>query len=224
MNTNDLDFNHLVNNLERITSNNSIFNNDSGKKAFQATYQGEFKDWLETLLPNTRIIIEPKIIGSNICIKYVNGKLEKVIDQNSHEITKRIKHIKNIPKCLPIKKRIEISGVLYHSQHENFERTLDTKKVDTEIKRPNFCAFQIFHCNINHFQALKELKKLNFEIPQTQFTNFTSDIEIYRRCWRDGQLFQNYPTKGMILKVNSRKLQKLLGENNQLANWSYSIN
>ena len=228
MNTNDLDFNHLVNNLERITSNNSIFNNDSGKKAFQATYQGEFKDWLETLLPNTRIIIEPNIIGSSIGIQYLNGKLNKVINKNSFEITNRIKHIKSIPKYLPINNRIEINGVLYHDQNVNKMRKLlgllETKKADKEIKTIHFCAFQIFNCNINHFQALKELKNLNFEVPQTQFTNFTSDVEIYRQCWREGKIFQNYPTKGIVLKVNSRKLQKLLGENNLLANWAYSIN
>ena len=224
MKTIDVKFTHLVNNLERITQNNSIFNNESGQKAFQSTYQGEYKDWLETLLPNTRIIIEPKIIGSSIGINYVNGQLNKVINQNSFEITKRVQHIKSIPKCLPINNRIEISGILYLDQNKNKKSILVTKKVETKIKKINFCAFQILNCKINHFQALKELKKLSFEVPQTQFTNFTSDIEIYRQCWKEGRLFQSYPTRGMILKVNSRKLQKLLGENNLLANWAYSIN
>ena len=224
MKTIDVKFTHLVNNLERITQNNSIFNNKSGQKAFQSTYQGEYKDWLETLLPNTRIIIEPKIIGSSIGINYVNGQLNKVINQNSFEITKRVQHIKSIPKCLPINNRIEISGILYLDQNKNKKSILKTKKVETKIKKINFCAFQILNCRINHFQALKELKKLSFEVPQTQFTNFTSDIEIYRQCWKEGRLFQIYPTRGLILKVNSRKLQKLLGENNLLANWAYSIN
>ena len=221
-------FTHLVNNLERISPNNSIFNNKSCQKAFQTDNQGDFNDWLETFLPNTRLIIEPKIIGSGIGLQYANGKLTKVINQNSVEITKRVEHLKSIPKYLPIKNRIEISGVLYHDQHVNKRKNLiephESKKANIEIKSLTFCAFHIFHCKINHFQTLKELKNLNFEIPQTQFTNFTSDVKVYLQCWREGKLFQSYPTNGIVLKVNSRKLQKRLVENSILKNWVYSIN
>ena len=67
-------------------------------------------------------------------------------------------------------------------------------------------------------------KHLNFEIPQTQFTNFISDFEIYLQCWKEGKLFTSYPTNGLVLKINSRKLQKYLGENNLSIPWAYSIN
>ena len=78
--------------------------------------------------------------------------------------------------------------------------------------RLRFCAFQIFHCKINQFQAHQELKNLNFEIPQTQFTKFISDTQINHQCWKEGKLFKTYPTNGIILKINSRKLQKYLGK------------
>ncbi len=89
---------------------------------------------------------------------------------------------------------------------------------------PNFCAFQIFNCKLNQCQVLQELKNLNFEIPDNQYTNFVSDIEIYRQCWKDGKLFRNYPNNGIVMKINSRKLQKLLGQNNISINWAYTIN
>ncbi len=228
MNKIEVKFKHLVNNLERVSPNNSIFYNESGKKAFQASTKGDLNDWLKILLPNTRVIIEPIITGSSIGLQYINGRLNKAINENSFDITNEVKNIKSIPKCLPINNRLEISGVLYHDKHvtkkSNILELFKTETADAEIKSLNFCAFNIFHCKINHFQALKELKKLNFEIPQTQFTNFTSDIEIYRQCWREGKLFQSYPTKGIVLKINSKKLQKLLGENNLLSNWSCVIN
>ena len=100
----------------------------------------------------------------------------------------------------------------------------DIQNFISQSKRLKFCAFQICQCNINHFQSLQELKHLNFEIPQTQFTNFISDIEIYLQCWREGKLFTSYPTNGLVLKINSRKLQKYLGENNLSIPWAYAIN
>ena len=220
--------NHLIRNLERISPENSIFNYKSGRKAFLSLGQGNIREWLETFLPNTRIIIEPKIIGSIIGIQYINGELNKAINKNSQDITEIVRSLKNIPKSLPIKNRIEIQGVLYDDKNlptrKNETEFIENENLKSQSRRVKFCAFQIFHCNINHFQSLQELKHLNFEIPETQFTNFISDIEIYLQCWREGKLFTSYPTNGLVLKINSRKLQKYLGENNLSIPLAYTIN
>ena len=228
MNIEKSKFEHLIKNLDRIPLQNSIFNFESGRKAFLKLGHGNPREWLEDLLPNTRLILEPKIIGSIIGIQYINGSLNKGINVNSGDITEVINTISTIPKKIAIKKRIEIQGVLYDKEKKKFDKNkrkifLITQNTQNEINRLNFCAFHIFHCKINHFQALKELKKLCFEIPDTQFTNFISDIEIYRQYWIEGMLFQNYPTSGIVLKINSRKLQKYLGENNLSINWAYAI-
>ena len=134
---------------------------------------------------------------------------------------------KNIPKSVPIKNRKNTNGSIHgwtNSYKNNENEFIDIQNYKAKIKRLRFCALQIFHCNINHFQSLKELKKLKFEIPQTEFTSFVSDIEIYLQCWKEGKLFKNYPTSGIVLKINSRKLQKSLGENNLAIHWAYAIN
>ena len=220
--------NHLIRNLERISPENSIFNYKSGSKAFVSLGQGNIREWLEIFLPNTRIILEPKIIGSIIGIQYINGELNKAINKNNLDITESVRSLKNIPKTLPFKNKIEIQGVLYDfkttSNKKNQTDFIEIQNFKSQPKRLKFSAFQICHCNINHYQSLQELKNLNFEIPQTQFTNFISDIEIYLQCWREGKLFTSYPTNGLVLKINSRKLQKHLGENNLSIHWAYAIN
>tara|TARA_Y100001968_G_scaffold12787_1_gene10589 strand:+ start:472 stop:792 length:321 start_codon:yes stop_codon:yes gene_type:complete len=97
---------HLTRNLERISPENSIFNYESGRKAFLSLKQGNIQEWLETLLPNTRIILEPKIIGLGIGIQYINGKLNKAVNENSQDITEMLMTLKNIPKSIPIKHRL----------------------------------------------------------------------------------------------------------------------
>ena len=173
-------FDHLIRNLERISPENSIFNYKSGSKAFVSLVQGNIHEWLEKFLPNTRIIIEPKIIGSIIGIQYINGKLNKVINKNSQDITESLGSLKIIPQSLPIKNRIEIQGILFDykttSNKKNQTDFIEIQDFKSQSKRLIFCAFKIFHCNINHYQSLQELKHLSFEIPQTQFTNFISDI------------------------------------------------
>ena len=106
---------HLIRNLERISPENSIFHYKSGRKAFLSLGQGNIKDSLEALLPNTRITLEPKIIGAGIGIQYINGELNKAINENSDDITASVRSLKSIPKSIPIKNRLEIQGVLYLS-------------------------------------------------------------------------------------------------------------
>ena len=218
---------HLIKNLERISEENSIFSNKSGMNAFLSLDQGNISEWFKIILPNTRIIIEPKIIGSAISIQYINGKLEKSINEYCEDITESIKNLKNIPKFLPIQNRIEIGGVLYDAKNkstkDNRNEFSNINNSKTQLNSTRFCAFQIFHCNINHFESLQELKHLDFEIPQTQSTKIISEIEIYLQCWKEGTLFKRYPTSGLVLKINSRKFQKYLEVNNLSIHWAYSI-
>ena len=221
-------YEHLINNLVRTSYKESIFNYESGRKAFLSLGKGNVHKWLRALLPNTRLILEPKIIGSSIALQYLNGKINKVINDDSRDITDKVYSISSVPKRIPVKKRIEIRGVLYNNETISDKKTqktlIEIKNVSPELKEYNFCAFQIFDCKINQFNALQQLKKLNFEIPETYFTNFISDFEIYHHCWKEGKLFESYPTNGIVLKINSTKLQKNLGENNLSINWAYAIN
>ena len=228
MNVDKRNFEHLLNNIERKSFKDSIFKYNAGRKAFLSLGKKNIHEWLEKLLPNTRIILEPKIIGSSLGIQYINGELHKAIDEKSKDITKEIQLLKSIPKIIPVKNRIEIRGVLYKKNKMSYKNKkkifLDNQKTSSNGNEIRFCAFNIFHCNINQFQTLQELKKLGFEIPESHFTNFTSDIEIYRQCWKEGKLFQGYPTSGIVMKINSKKLQKHLGENNLSIHWAYAIN
>ena len=220
-------FDHLRRNLERISSDNSIFNYNSRRKAFLSPRKEDFREWLDTLLPNTRLILEPKIIGSSIIIQYDEGKIKKAINKNIEDMTEKIFTLRNIPKRIPLTKRIEIQGVIYDVENSSLKNDINKnwriKHLSQKLENLRFCAYQIFHCKINHFQSLQELKNLNFEIPQTEFTNYISDIEIYHKCWKEGKLFNKYPSNGIVLKINSRKFQKYLGDNNISLNWAYTI-
>ena len=221
------EFDKLIRNLERISKKESILNSKIGEKAFLSLGKGNFHEWLKKLLPNTRLIIEPKIIGIGLAIHYDNGKLKKVITKNSNDLTKQSKLIRKIPKDICIKQRIEILGQLYtpkvkitDSKSFGDYQTIETSNIKKEKR---FCAFRILNCKLNHFQAIKELEKLNFEIPETEVTNNITDVHLFQNYWKKGLIFKDYPTSGIVLKINSKKLQKHLGKNNVSINWAYSV-
>ena len=86
-----------------------------------------------------------------------------------------------------------------------------------------FCSFQILNGELNYYSSLEVLKKLGFEIPAAEHTN-PAGIEMYRQFWKEGKLFSNYPTDGIVLTVNSRKLQKQLeNKYSTCPEWQYAI-
>jgi len=113
MNIYNENFQHLINNLENVESKDSISNYERGTKSLLSLVHEKVNEWLETLLPNTRLILEPKIIGINIGIQYIDGKLTKIINKNSEDITEEANTLNIFPTKSHIENRIEIEGVIY---------------------------------------------------------------------------------------------------------------
>jgi len=88
----------------------------------------------------------------------------------------------------------------------------------------SFCCFQILNGRLNQYETLNYLKKCGFSTPDSYFTNHTSEIQIYKKNWLERKIFAKYPTNGIVIKINSRKLQllreKSLSQNNE---WQYAI-
>tara|TARA_B100000965_G_C19487016_1_gene711262 strand:- start:337 stop:756 length:420 start_codon:yes stop_codon:yes gene_type:complete len=114
-------FYHLINNLERTSLDDSIFNYEFGRRALLSLGKGNIRKWIDSLLPNTRLIIEPMINGSSIGIQYLNGRINKIISKDSKDLTKEISSLKSIPQTIPIKKRIAIRGVLFEEKIRSIE-------------------------------------------------------------------------------------------------------
>ena len=221
----DQQFDHLLTNLRRVDPDNAIF---KGSQLLRLA-NGNYKKWLQdTILPDTRLIIEPKIDGCAIALSYEKGALKKAISRKGTDKTETLRTIQNIPSTLPIDQDIQIRGELYGpglepARSQRLAAGHLRKKVPTG-EGLAFCAFQILNSDLNHSIQLLELEKLGFEIPESEFTKFsTSEVELYRKLWLQGKLFNNYPTDGIVIKVNSRKLQKQLGESSVAPNWAYAV-
>ena len=88
----DEQFDHLEKNLLRVNPKSDYFTN---KKALPlpSLPKDRIEEFIEGLLPDTRLIIEPKIDGCAIAIQYINGELVKAIARKGGDVTNKIKDI-----------------------------------------------------------------------------------------------------------------------------------
>ena len=202
--------------------------NQKNNKLLPKLAKENYKEFLESLLTKTRLSIQPKIDGCAIAIRYIDGKFNKAITKKGFDVSSKIKQIKNVPDCIPIKRDFQIRGELYAtnqvagiSQRITRKYLNDKKGIGESLR---FCCFQILNGRLNQYETLNYLKKCGFITPHSYFTNFTSQVELFRKRWLDGKIFSKYPTDGIVIKINSRKLQLLRETNFSKYNeWQYAI-
>ena len=105
----DKEFDQLENNLRRIDPKNDCLNQ---KLVLPSLDNGQPDEFLENLLPDTRLIITPKIYGVAIAQQYKNGCLIKAISRKGKDITDALRTVKNIPHNIPTNATLHVRGEL----------------------------------------------------------------------------------------------------------------
>ena len=87
--------------------------NQKNNKLLPKLAKENYKEFLKSLLTKTRLSIQPKIDGCAIAIRYIDGNFNKAITKKGLDVSSKIKQIKNVPDCIPIKRDFQIRGELY---------------------------------------------------------------------------------------------------------------
>jgi len=74
----------------------------------------QISEFIEGLLPDTRLIIEPKIDGCAIALQYQNGILEKCITRKGLDVTNKIKDIPDVPSTVKVQGLFKVRGELFN--------------------------------------------------------------------------------------------------------------
>jgi len=137
--------------------------------------------------------------------------LEKSINKVGRDVTNKIIKIQDIPKQLAISSLFQVRGVLFTPKRPSkFSKKTASgflRAKEGIRKDLSFCSFQILNTRLNQSEAKKFLKKLGFSTTHDIYCNFTSQVQLLRKKWANSELFTNYPTDGIVVKINSRKLQ-----------------
>ena len=207
----DKQFDHLEKNLLRIDPTCNYFNKKN-KLFLPSLPKDETKQFLEGLLPDTRLLIEPKIDGCAIAIKYKDGKFDSAISRKGINVSRKIEQVQDVPKEINIRSSFVVRGELFAKQEgQSYSQRIASGYLRSGDYQPNpkisFCSFQIINTRTNEYESLIYCRELGFTIPKFVKANRTSQVELYRQAWLNGKLFNEYPTDGIVVKINSRKLQ-----------------
>ena len=188
-----------------------------------------FAEWYSYLPKNTPVIVEPKIDGCAMAVRYVDGILVKAWTRKGVDKTYCMRMIEDLPKHILARGTVEIRGELY-GRGLIPARSQRLAAGHLRKKQPSgmglsFCAFQIFDGKGTEISNLTQLVKWDFKVcGHVKVTkDVVSKVKQLHSRWQDSLIFSEYPTDGIVVKVLDKDLQEEIGRTSIAPSWATAI-
>ena len=188
-----------------------------------------FSSWWAKLPEGSTIVVQPKIEGCAIGLRYKYGQLVDAYSRVDSEIIENIRNINAIPLSIDdsLKVEVELEGILY-SPYINSKISIDELLSNSISKENNysslfFLAFQIFSSDCDELSDLTQLQNWGFEVPVTLRTDDPRQVKRWHSQWIKKELFSNLPTNGIVAKCNSSLTKNSLGVSHTSPNWALAL-
>jgi len=226
----DKQFDQLENRLREIDPQNSYFQQ---KMKLLSLDNYCFSEWWAEKARNETMIVQPKFDGCALGLRYQSGTLVAAFTRSGKDVTEAARTICNLPVELPedgiavSEEPLEIRGELYAP---NLSRTKSQALAAGHLRRKNptgaglsFVAYEILGSTANEIDDIKKLESWFFEVAPTNRTADPKQVKRWHKEWLAGELFENIPTDGIVVKVASGATKQKLGVNSVCPNWSIAM-
>tara|TARA_B100000965_G_scaffold69968_1_gene55184 strand:- start:216 stop:830 length:615 start_codon:yes stop_codon:yes gene_type:complete len=192
-----------------------------------------FSEWWAKSAKGETMIVQPKFDGCAIGLSYQSGTLVAAFTRSGKDVTEASRCICNLPLELPedgiavSEDPVEIRGELYAP---NLSRTKSKALAAGHLRKKNptgaglsFVAYEILGSTNDEIEDIKCLESWFFEIPPTNRTADPKQVMRWHKEWIAGELYENLPTDGLVVKINSGNTKKSLGVNLKCPNWAIAM-
>ena len=207
-----------------------------------------FCEKIEKEIGRTDYVCELKMDGLAVSLIYKNGKFISGATRGDgrvgEDITNNVKTIKSLPLTLKENINLEVRGEIYmdfstfNKLNEERERQYlplfqnprnaaagSIRQLDSSITKSRNLSMLLYHVpNTNlstHYETLELLKRVGLPINEnTKLCKSKEEVIDFINYWNIHRPELKYPIDGIVIKVNSLSLQKLLGFTAKYPKWA----
>ena len=226
----DKQFDRLENRLREIDPQNSYFQQ---KMKLLSLDNYCFSEWWAKSARGETMIVQPKFDGCALGLRYQSGTLVAAFTRSGKDVTEAARTICNLPVELPedgiavSEEPLEIRGELYGP---NLSSTKSQALAAGHLRKKvptghglSFVAYEILGSTADEIEDIKKLESWFFEIPPTNRTADPKQVKKWHREWLAGELFENLPCDGIVVKVVSGATKQKLGVTSKCPNWAIAM-
>jgi DNA ligase (NAD+) len=179
--------------------------------------------WMSTLGSGVPLIVQPKIDGCTLALRYTDGFLTDAWTHTGRCAMSTAKLI-DVPRKLKGGANIEVHGELY-SIEEGQSQKASAKSLNVKANGDGllFSAFRIAGYGGGEVCMLRDLDTYGFSTPDYLCCTYGKQIRKLHQMWLEGRLFSAWPTDGIVIKAVDSKLQRRLGSDGQAPFWALAM-
>ena len=189
---------------------------------------------------NDEIVAELKIDGLSVSIFYENGKFQKALTRGNgligEDISENVKTIKTLPLEIPFEGKLEVRGEIFMT-YSSFEKLIgfanprnaasgSVKLLDSKIcaeRNLSVFIYELISAErlFFHFDNLQKLIELGFPVnPNYKLLTGINQLQDFCENWDNKRKALDYPTDGIVFKLNSVHKQQELGQTSKYPRWA----
>ena len=177
-----------------------------------------FEYWYSTLPVATPMIVQPKIDGCSLGLRYVDGQLVHASKRCGSDVRDVALTVPTIPRRIQAAGVYEIHGELHTLDAADPQKSQKAaaRALNHHVSNDGlvFTAYRTLGASGNEASSLEFLRKLGFSTPDSLVCTYPQQVKQLHQRWLDGQLFSSYPTDGIVVKVYEHDLQTKMGVSN----------
>ena len=220
-------FDELCNKLHSVNPNHKVFGKPFGGDSLLSLDNCRLEEWYRGKRKNTPLVIEPKIDGVALALVYQSGELQRAYTRSGRDVTRYALEVPDIPIEVSRLCQFTVRGELYafneFSPKSQRVAAAQLRRIEPECHLLSFMAFQILNSQNDHIENLATLASYDFNIVPYVEANTYDEVKKYHNDWLDSKFFEHLPTDGIVVKVNSRSIQKQLGQSKRCPHWAVAL-
>ena len=150
-----------------------------------------FDYWYSTLPVDTTMVVQPKIDGCTLALRYVDGELMGAWTRSGRCAIETAKLVPSIPRGFKSKGVVEVHGELYAVDQS---RSQQLAAASLRQKKPNaegllFSAYKLMGATGTEVSTMGDLQALGFDVPDTLLCTKAVEVQQLHAKWLRGEVF-----------------------------------
>tara|TARA_B100001093_G_C26806681_1_gene1005796 strand:+ start:1092 stop:1835 length:744 start_codon:yes stop_codon:yes gene_type:complete len=183
-----------------------------------------FEDWRYRLPAGITFVVEPKVDGCAVALRYVNGKLDAAWTRSGRSAIPAIDLVESVPRTIKASGIVQVNGELYdvgvEKSQQNAAKSLNKTPSGDGLA---FMAYTLVDAKGDELASLQSMSRWGFIVSDAMVCTRDSEVIALHRRWEAGDLFDSLPTDGIVVKVLSHDLQRELGVTDRYPCWALAM-
>ncbi len=238
----DCEFDELRDKLRKAAPYHQALNGDAVMLSLVNNRYRSFDEWYIELPGRPTVVVQPKIDGISVGLRYVNGELAEAQTRNGRCALDMVRLVPSIPKHIKtsVTGMLEIHGELWGIPKDSKDKRTPQSiaAVSSRYRRVSgsgllYCAYRIMGSLGDESRSMEDLRRFGFEVPDTIVCTKPAEVRKIYTQWLKGfegsnqpfnkEVFRGWPTDGVVCKVYDQKLQRKLGATKEAPRWAIAL-